>query len=223
MRKGEQPPWIVSDGLWAEIAPLLPPRPPRRYRYPGRKPLVDRKVLCGILFVLHTAIPWEYLPQESGFGGGGRQLKRSPVTGSAPKQERHTGDLVPSVAVTGRHDLTDRQWAVLAPLLPATSTTGRPPKWEKRRLIDGMLPISTWPTHPVRKGSGEGAGMGRLPALGEHSGHRASTRALTWSARAGSRPARRTYPGQTQNAYIPVHHLDLDECPDFRSIREAKR
>ncbi|MBQ1042502.1 IS5 family transposase [Micromonospora chalcea] len=61
---------MVSDELWAEIAPLLPPRPPRRRRYPGRKPLDDRKVLCGILFVLYTAIPWEYLPQELGFGSG---------------------------------------------------------------------------------------------------------------------------------------------------------
>ncbi|MER5609148.1 IS5 family transposase [Micromonospora tulbaghiae] len=61
---------MVSDELWAEIAPLLPPRPPRRSRYPGRKPLDDRKVFCGILFVLYTAIPWEYLPQELGFGSG---------------------------------------------------------------------------------------------------------------------------------------------------------
>ncbi len=61
---------MVSDELWAEIAPLLPPRPPRRSRYPGRRPLDDRKVLCGILFVLYTAIPWEYLPQELGFGSG---------------------------------------------------------------------------------------------------------------------------------------------------------
>ncbi|MCW3820929.1 transposase, partial [Micromonospora sp. DR5-3] len=45
---------------------------------------------------------------------------------------------MPSVAVTRRHDLTDRQWAVLAPLLPAAPRTGRPPKWEKRQLIDGI-------------------------------------------------------------------------------------
>ncbi|MFG2105105.1 IS5 family transposase [Micromonospora echinaurantiaca] len=70
MRRGERPPWIVSDDLWAEIEPLLPTRPPRRRRYPGRKPLDDRKVLCGILFVLYTGIPWEYLPQELGFGSG---------------------------------------------------------------------------------------------------------------------------------------------------------
>ncbi|WP_416906007.1 transposase [Micromonospora echinospora] len=64
VQRGEKPPWIVSDELWAEVEPLLPPRPPLRYRYPGRKPLDDRKVLCGILFVLCTAILWEYLPQE---------------------------------------------------------------------------------------------------------------------------------------------------------------
>lgn len=69
MRKGEQPPWIVSDGLWERIEPLLP-KTERRQRYPGRKRLDDRKALCGILFVLYTAIPWEFLPQELGFGSG---------------------------------------------------------------------------------------------------------------------------------------------------------
>jgi transposase len=45
---------------------------------------------------------------------------------------------VATLAVTRRHDLTDAQWAALAPLLPAPSSTGRPPKWEKRQLIDGI-------------------------------------------------------------------------------------
>ncbi|MDX8056194.1 IS5 family transposase [Lentzea sp. BCCO 10_0798] len=69
MRKGEQLPWIVSDELWARIEPLLPVVP-RRTDHPGRKRLDDRKVLCGILFVLYTGIPWEFLPQELGFGSG---------------------------------------------------------------------------------------------------------------------------------------------------------
>ncbi len=43
---------------------------PRRFRYPGRKPFDDRLVLQGILFVLHTGIGWEHLPQELGFGCG---------------------------------------------------------------------------------------------------------------------------------------------------------
>jgi transposase len=30
----------------------------------------DRAALAGILFVLKTGIPWEYLPQEMRFGSG---------------------------------------------------------------------------------------------------------------------------------------------------------
>ena len=62
-------PCLVSDGLWERIEPLLPRRE-RRFRHPGRKPLDDRQVLSGILFVLHTGIGWEHLPQELGFGSG---------------------------------------------------------------------------------------------------------------------------------------------------------
>ena len=43
-----------------------------------------------------------------------------------------------TVAVTRRHDLTDGQWAALAPLLPAGRRPGRPPQWTKRQLIDGI-------------------------------------------------------------------------------------
>ncbi|MFE4779778.1 IS5 family transposase [Streptomyces sp. NPDC056716] len=69
MRKGQQPPWIVPDELWARIEPLLPVVP-RQPDHPGRRRLDDRKVLSGILFVLCTGIPWEFLPQELGFGSG---------------------------------------------------------------------------------------------------------------------------------------------------------
>ncbi|TLS41360.1 IS5 family transposase [Streptomyces montanus] len=69
MRRGEQLPWIVPDELWARIEPLLPVVS-RRADHPGRKRLDDRKVLSGILFVLYTGIPWEFLPQELGFGSG---------------------------------------------------------------------------------------------------------------------------------------------------------
>jgi transposase len=69
VRKGQQPPWVVPDELWARIEPLLPVVP-RRARHPGRKRLDNRKVLSGILFVLYTGIPWEFLPQELGSGSG---------------------------------------------------------------------------------------------------------------------------------------------------------
>ncbi|MEV0726559.1 transposase [Micromonospora purpureochromogenes] len=69
MRRGEQPPWIVSDGLWQRIEPLFS-KTKRRQRFPGRKRIPDRQVLCEVLFVLYTAIPREFLPHELGFGSG---------------------------------------------------------------------------------------------------------------------------------------------------------
>ena len=61
---------LVSEELWGIIEPLLPPPKPRRFRYPGRKPMDRRKVLTGILFVLRSGIPWEMLPKEMGCGSG---------------------------------------------------------------------------------------------------------------------------------------------------------
>jgi len=45
---------------------------------------------------------------------------------------------VATLAVTRRFDLTDAQWAILEPLLPAPRRPGRPSKWTKRQLIDGI-------------------------------------------------------------------------------------
>jgi len=59
---------LVSDDLWAAIAPLLPPERPRPKG--GRKPVPDRPALTGILFVLMSGIPWEMLPAEMGCGSG---------------------------------------------------------------------------------------------------------------------------------------------------------
>ena len=67
--QGGRKPWQIEDGLWERIEPLLPVVE-RRFRHPGRRRLDDRRVLCGILFVLYTGVPWRYLPQELGFGSG---------------------------------------------------------------------------------------------------------------------------------------------------------
>ena len=61
---------LVSDELWARIEPLLPPEKPRRFRFPGRRPIDRRKVLTGIIFVLKTGIAWDDLPAELGWGCG---------------------------------------------------------------------------------------------------------------------------------------------------------
>jgi transposase len=87
---------LVSDDLWAAIAPLLPPEPPKPKG--GRPRLPDRAALTGILFVLKTGLPWEYLPAEMGCGSGmmlaqvarlarGRGLGRvAPGAAGAPAQ-----------------------------------------------------------------------------------------------------------------------------------------
>lgn len=61
---------ILDDELWEIIEPVLPPPKKRRFRFPGRKPISPRAALTGILYVLKTGIPWEYLPQEMNCGSG---------------------------------------------------------------------------------------------------------------------------------------------------------
>ena len=59
---------LLPDGLWERIEPLLPPEPEKPKG--GRPRVPDRRCLIGILFVLKTGCPWEYLPQELGCGSG---------------------------------------------------------------------------------------------------------------------------------------------------------
>lgn len=54
----------MPDDLWERIAPLLPPRPPRRHRYPGRLPADDRAALRGIVYVLRKNVSWRDVPAE---------------------------------------------------------------------------------------------------------------------------------------------------------------
>jgi transposase len=59
---------LVSNELWSQIAPLIPPEPPKALG--GRPRVDDRAALTGVIFVLKTGIPWEDLPQEMGCGCG---------------------------------------------------------------------------------------------------------------------------------------------------------
>jgi putative transposase of IS4/5 family DUF4096 len=54
-KKTTRKPWEIEDGLWKRIEPLLPVVE-RTDGRPGRKRLENRKVMCGILFVLYTGI-----------------------------------------------------------------------------------------------------------------------------------------------------------------------
>jgi transposase len=49
----------LTDAQWKRIKPLLP-----KPKWTGRTPVDDREVINGILYVLATGCPWEYLPHD---------------------------------------------------------------------------------------------------------------------------------------------------------------
>jgi transposase len=59
---------LLTDELWERIRPLLPRERPKPKG--GRPRIPDRQALTGILFVLRSGCPWEYLPEEMGCGCG---------------------------------------------------------------------------------------------------------------------------------------------------------
>jgi transposase len=66
---------LVSDVLWSQIEPLLPPEPAPSPRG-GRPRISNRQALAGILFVLKTGIPWQALPTEMNCGSGSTCWRR---------------------------------------------------------------------------------------------------------------------------------------------------
>ncbi len=36
-------------------------------------------------------------------------------------------------------DLSDAEWMILEPLIPAAKSGGRPPKWTRRQILDGIF------------------------------------------------------------------------------------
>jgi len=59
---------LLIDALWERIRPLIPPEPLKPKG--GRPRVSDRACLVGILFILKSGCPWEYLPREMGCGSG---------------------------------------------------------------------------------------------------------------------------------------------------------
>ena len=59
---------LLSESLWELIEPLLPPEPSKPKG--GRPRVPNRQALLGILFILRSGCPWEYLPKELGCGSG---------------------------------------------------------------------------------------------------------------------------------------------------------
>ncbi|GGY05658.1 hypothetical protein GCM10010358_68890 [Streptomyces minutiscleroticus] len=79
---------LVPDDLWERMAPLLPARPPRRHRYPGRLPVDDRTALRGIVYVLRKGVSRADVPSER-IGCSGvtawRRLRDGTEAGVSPR------------------------------------------------------------------------------------------------------------------------------------------
>jgi transposase len=53
---------LLTEVRWAQLAPLLPPQKPRT----GRPALEHRRILEGMLWVMHTGAPWREMPAAYG-------------------------------------------------------------------------------------------------------------------------------------------------------------
>lgn len=74
---------LVPDELWERIVPLLPKRPARRKRHPGRLPVPDRVALAGIIYVLRKGVAWRDVPSEVvGCSGGSLDMDDAAIDGS---------------------------------------------------------------------------------------------------------------------------------------------
>jgi transposase len=145
---------ILDDNLSALIEPFLPPPKPRRSGHPGRKPLDNRAVLTGILFVLQTGLRWDLLPQEMGCGSGmscWRRLRDWQAAGVW--DELHEVLLArgrPDRLVPGHRRLLFNpchgRWSITGPnptdrARPGSNTTSLPKRWHPARgYPDGREP-----------------------------------------------------------------------------------
>ncbi|MGY3791060.1 transposase [Streptomyces antibioticus] len=84
---------------------MLTPKPVE-----GRPRVPDRQATGGILFVLHTDVHWDYLPQELGFGSG-MTCWRRPATGHLERGRR----LGPTARAAGEAAGRRTIWTGLGP------------------------------------------------------------------------------------------------------------
>lgn len=57
-------PWEVSEELWEQVKPLIPPTP--SHAKGGRPRMADRRAFEAIIYVLRTGMQWNALPRELG-------------------------------------------------------------------------------------------------------------------------------------------------------------
>lgn len=139
---------LVSEELWAVIAPLLPPLPPRPKG--GRPRVADRAALTGIVFVLRSGLPWELLPAELGCGSGMTCWRRLRDWQAAGVWQRLQQVLLDRLGVAGEVDWS--RASVDAQSIPAVKRGPRPVRTQRiaanraRSAICWSMPAAPrWP------------------------------------------------------------------------------
>jgi len=128
---------LVSDELWEQIEPLLPPEPPKPKG--GRPRVPNRACLAGIMLVLHTGMPWRMVPAELGCGSGvtcWRRLKQWTEAGVWPQVHRKV------LKQLGRLGKIDWSRAVIdsasVRAVFGGRTRGRIPRIGPRKAVNGI-------------------------------------------------------------------------------------
>jgi transposase len=119
---------LVPDDLWAIVAPLLPPEPPKPKG--GRPRVPDRAGLTGIIFVLKSGIPWEMLPQEMGCGSGVTCWRRLRDWQAAGVWDRLHQTLLDRLGDAGRID-----WSRASLDSASVPAKRGAPQWDRTQLI----------------------------------------------------------------------------------------
>ena len=132
-------PWVVVDGLWERVEPLLP-KVERRFRFPGRRRVPDRGALQGILFVLYTGIAWRHLPLELGFGSGSTCYRRM-----VEWQEAGVWDRLHAILLADLHAAGELEWSRAV----ADSSHLQAKKGAPRRARAGLIEPETAPSITV--------------------------------------------------------------------------
>ena len=127
---------LLSEELWAALEPLIPAPPPRPKG--GRTRVPNRATLTGILFVLKSGMPWEFLPPEMGCGSEmtcWRRLREWQAKGVWHKLHPRLLD------VLGEADLIDWSRAALdASMVPAPGGRSDRPESDGSRQIGHEAP-----------------------------------------------------------------------------------
>ena len=138
---------LVSDELWAAVAPLLPPDRPKPKG--GRPRVPDRAVLAGILFVLRTGTPWEHLPAEMCCGSGMTCWRRLRDWQAAGVWARLHKVLLDRLEAAGR--IRWDRAALDSTAVPAKR--GAPRQGRARQTAANRAPSGTWSRTPRERRS----------------------------------------------------------------------